>query len=157
MNNTRTCTGFTLIEMVMTLIIVGILAVVAIPRFFETSRFDQRGFQDELLSAIRYAQKTAVASQCPVQVNIDASAERYDLFLPNNTNPATCANSPVFGANPVQQPGGGAFGRAAPSGVDISTNLVVTFNSLGQPSSGGNTNVGSLPVIIEPETGYAHD
>ena len=39
----------------MVIVIIGVLAVVALPRFFDRSVFDERGFFDEALSAVRYA------------------------------------------------------------------------------------------------------
>lgn len=55
--------GFTLVELIVTMIVVGILAVAVIPRFADQSGFDARGFRDGTLSVLRYAQKSAVAQR----------------------------------------------------------------------------------------------
>ena len=64
--------GFTLVEMIVTLIIVALIAAVAGPRFFSLSAFQESGFYDETVSAVRYAQKYAVASGCTVRVQTTA-------------------------------------------------------------------------------------
>ena len=55
--------GFTLIEMIMVIVILGVLAVFVAPRMMGTSDFYARGFHDETLGYLRYAQKTAIAQQ----------------------------------------------------------------------------------------------
>jgi MSHA pilin protein MshC len=162
MVNRNRQTAFTLVELVLVIVIIGILGVVVAPRFFATSSYTTRGYFDELQSAVRYAQKLAIATQCPVQINISATSNRYDLYLPNDTDadPTTCDLPAVYGANPVRLPAGqGNFGRAAPSGVTItSPNLVVTFNAFGQPTSTGTVTVnGTRSFTIETETGYVYD
>lgn len=67
----RSAAGFTLIELIITMIIVGILAVVVLPRFAEKSVFEARGFRDETLSLLRYAQKSAVAQRRTVCVAVN--------------------------------------------------------------------------------------
>jgi MSHA pilin protein MshC len=55
--------GFTLIELIVILMVIGILAIAAAPRFADQSIYDSRGFYDETLTILRYAQKTAVAQR----------------------------------------------------------------------------------------------
>src|SRR5665647_2470350 len=54
--------GFTLIELIMVMVMLGVLAVFAAPRIFNSGDFYARGFHDETLGLLRYAQKAAILS-----------------------------------------------------------------------------------------------
>ncbi len=65
--------GFTLTEIVTVLVILRVIAAFTAPRFFDQVVFEERGFYEEVVAALRYGQKIAVGSGCPVQISIDAS------------------------------------------------------------------------------------
>ena len=52
--------GFTLVELVATIIIIGILTVSVGPKFFNRSGFSEYALQDQIISMLRFAQQQAM-------------------------------------------------------------------------------------------------
>ena len=73
--------GFTLIELVTVLTILGLLAVAVVPRFAATSSFESRTVEDQLISAYRQAQQLALskAINANVQVLADSGNNRIRI------------------------------------------------------------------------------
>ena len=63
-----------MIELVAVIVLVGILAAFAAPRFMQNEAFDARTFTDQNLSMLRYAQKLAIAQDRPVFAVLRPSA-----------------------------------------------------------------------------------
>lgn len=146
--------GFTIIELVTVLVIVGALAIFVAPRL-NPEGFDRFGFRQEVLSAARYAQKTAMASGC--EVEFSAAAGSVELNYRTGGDDADCGGG-GFDA-PVQNPAsGGAFVLSAPSGVSITSGGAVVFDGFGDPDGGLTIDFDTGPSItIEAVTGYAHE
>ena len=140
----RTARGFTLLELVTVILILGILAAVAAASFNQKS-IDQTWFLEQVKSALRYAQKTAIAQRRLIYVSVNPSAP-YQLSLCYD---AACA-SPVSSLA-----SSAAFVLTPPSGVILSASVSpFSFNGLGQPSAAATLAVNGRPVTVSAETGY---
>jgi len=66
--------GFTIVELVLVIAIIAFLAAVAGPRLLAIGAMKADLSQSEVLAALRYAQRLAVATGCGVQVQLTASS-----------------------------------------------------------------------------------
>lgn len=140
--------GFTLVELIMAMVIIGILAAVVAPRFFDNNVFQSRGFSDQVQASLRYAQKVAIAQHrfvCAV--------------FTNNSITLSIGASAACGTPLVSPTGDASYVINAPASVAFTvppTNF--SFDALGKPNIPqtlaivGATN----SITIEAETGYVH-
>jgi type II secretory pathway pseudopilin PulG len=68
--------GFTLVEAVVLIAILGILGAVAAPRFLSLRELEGARAHRQALSDLRHAQRQAAGSGCPVQVDFEAGGYR---------------------------------------------------------------------------------
>jgi MSHA pilin protein MshC len=145
--------GFTLGELVLTIVLMGILAAIALPRLMSSKGFASRGFYDEAQSVVRYAQKTAIAWRRPILVCIDADKIRA---ISNGTcaAPLAAVPNPVNPSDPLQT-------STAPDGVTLSPTGSFSFDGLGRPSAAATITLTSAitgdparQIVVAAETGY---
>jgi len=148
----RTLTrGFTLIELIMVILLVGVLAVFATPRLLNSTDFNARGFHDETLAFLRYAQKTAIAQRRTVCVTFTLSSA---VLKVDNDGTAGCE------ANLVGPRGDSPGTITARSGVSYSSlPTTVSFDALGQPGAAQTLQVQGVArsITVEAGTGYVHE
>ncbi len=164
---TRAAPGYSMIELVLVILLIGILAAFVGPRFFDLKVFQARGLHDEALSILRYAQKTAVAQRRSVYVNFSV-----DVNLQATSITACYANAdPCSVADGVPNPyGEKPFTVTAGSGVGFAPSTSLFFDALGRPYNAADTipistfatNLSisitsggvSRTISVERETGY---
>jgi prepilin-type N-terminal cleavage/methylation domain-containing protein len=108
--------GFTLVELIMVIVLVGVLAVAAVPRMFDLSMWRLRAFADDMQSTTAAMQRRALAQRRPIRASFSTTGVTYD-FVPV---PASGARP----APPVSCP------QAVPVCLADASVGSVTFNAL---------------------------
>lgn len=144
--------GYTIVEVLLVIVILAVLGTIAGPRFFDNEVFDERAYYDELVGALRYAQKTAVASGCSVRVIVGVSA--YALSQQQNAG-GHCDSSDVSFPLPVRLSTGEVMAGSAPAAITTAPTLTFVYNALGQTNLAANQSlaVGARALTIQADSG----
>jgi prepilin-type N-terminal cleavage/methylation domain-containing protein len=102
--------GFTTIEIIAVLVVVGVLVAAATVKFTSTSTISLRAAAEMIQADIRYTQAEAMATNANQSINFVAGNNNYMV---------------------------GSETRDLPSGVTIAAGRLFTFDSLGEPTAGG--------------------
>lgn len=144
--------GFTVIELTLVLVIIAILGAIAGPRFFNNSTFAERAYHDELVTALRYAQKVAVASGCSVRVDITTTTYSLAQQSPQagHCDPAD-ASFPL----PVLLSTGEVMNGSAPTGVSAAPAITLVYDALGRTNLAANQafTVGTRLLVVQADSG----
>ena len=162
--------GFTLVELITIIIILGIIGAVAAPRFFDRNVFASRGFHDQVIATLRHAQKTAIAQRRFVCVELSAvNATPGTVTLTTGADNVCVAQlTSPSGESPYTISSNNASFSAIPTGGKMS------FDCLGRPRDATTAatcdaaagiltertvitvNTYGASIIVERETGYVH-
>ena len=179
----RASAGFTIIELVTVMVIIGILGAVGASRFFDRGTFAGRAYSDQVNSVLRAAQKMAIAQNRIVFVRVGPTSVAVCFN-------ATCDNAAALAFAPGGSNSGGAATRVACvlganyvanwlcEGIPANVALAgagaggLYFDPLGRPYNIGDavgastfiapltltftSDTASFPVTVEAETGYVH-
>ncbi len=152
--------GFTMVELIVTVIIIGIMAAVVAPRFFGKHGFEERGFHDESIAALRYAQKAAIAQRRNVCAAL--VPKKMTLTIASAAGSASPCNTNLAGPD-GKSPyviDATADTKYRNSNVSFATfPASVTFDSLGRPNAKATIQVTShtRKIVVEAETGFVHE
>ncbi len=161
--------GFTLVELIVVVVILGIAALLAIPMVSNAADIQVRAAGNRIAADIDYAKSLAITHQQSYAVVFDPSGESYEIHV-DPTGTDTVIDHPV-------NPGTFVVGFSAVSSLaqvdlvsadfDSDITNAITFDYLGSPYSGKGTasplNSGqitlqadnfTLVVDVEPVTGY---
>jgi MSHA pilin protein MshC len=145
--------GFTLVELVTILILIGILAVVALPRLDTARDFGATSFRDQVAANLRHAQKSAVARRRMVCATVAADGLSISLAAAASFGAGACAN--VI-ADPAAFSPSGAV-TLAPAGTTLffQPSGAVTSDAAGTTIADFVLTVaGQAPITVTGATGY---
>jgi MSHA pilin protein MshC len=142
-----------MIELIMVIVLAGVLSVFVAPKLFNSDDFNARGFHDQTLAFLRYAQKTAIAQRRPVCVVFSPNGLALTMDADGNT--ATGSNGCETS---LTAPSGGAL-TARGTAQYAATPSVIVFSALGQPGATQTIQVTGVTkqIVIEAVTGYVHE
>lgn len=162
--------GFTVVELIVVMVLIGIVSSVAVSRFFERSSFDAAAWSDQVRAMLRYGQKIAVAQNRPVFVLL--TPERVALcFAAQGDCPQALQVAAPGGANSGSDATRTACGsdswmcEAPPADIAMTVPAAaIRFDGLGRASAGDAAGASfaitvkgrdlTRTVGIEAETGY---
>lgn len=160
--------GFTMIELVTVMILIGILAVNVLPQFGNLTTFDEKAFRDAVVSAVQHGRRMAMAGRRYTCVNVNADTDivtlRRDLRAPEAGADVDCAGDDG-GPLALPSPGRGCAATnqvCAPAGVALGGSSLI-FDPLGRLVTAARVveaaalvvTVSNQPgITVSPETGY---
>ena len=135
----RRMAGFTMVELITVMVLIGILGAIGYARFADTTGFSNRSYADQVKSIIRYAQKLAITQNRAVFVRSE----------PNGF--AVCfATGCPGGAFLAFAPGGSNSGSAATRAYCLDSGAyVANWMCEGRP----NTGITVTSNTVRPEFG----
>ena len=153
------CRGFTLIELVITLVMMGILSAVVVTDISARAQHSVTTQADQFRRNLSHLQMLAISRGARLRLTVAAGGAGYSV--------ATCATSACTTSSALVDPETGANFSVVLDGVTLSpAGNILDFDSLGRPQSGGSlitatrsytlTGSGrSVSVTVLPVTGFA--
>ncbi len=144
--------GFTTIELVLVIVIIAVLSAIAAPRFFDNDVFSERAYFDEVASALRYAQKVAVASGCRVRVILGTGSYTLTQQAPSGGH---CDTGDTGFGQAIGLGDGTLMTGTASSGITLAPPITIEYNAIGSTNLGANQTiaVGGWSLVIDAESG----
>jgi prepilin-type N-terminal cleavage/methylation domain-containing protein len=128
--------GFSIIELVAVIAIVGVLLVFATPRFMDVLPYEERGYAEEVAAGLRYSRTIAVASGCNVRFSIVAAGYSAAQRGPSAGPFAGHCDGVGAWVTPVNRADGTPLAGTPPARVPAVAPVQVEFNEDGEVIGG---------------------
>lgn len=152
--------GFSMVELITVLVIIGIMGVAVMPQFGQVNAFHETGYRDKVKATLEYARKSAVAQRrysCVSRAGNDLLVT-IDQGIPESYVVGTCPATPLaLPANDSDCNPPAANRVCARAGITLAGPAWITFSPLGAPSAAGVytiTGSAAQTITVEAETGH---
>jgi MSHA pilin protein MshC len=145
--------GFTLVELVIVMLLMGVLAALGMSRFADREPFAAQGVADQLTSGLRVTQAMAVAQRRVIYVAIASTPPVLSVCLD-----AACTQ-------PLTTPAGDALWLSDTTGLHLNAAASFSFGGDGVPSLASSLalqvladsgTASSQTITVEAGSGYVH-
>lgn len=137
--------GFTIVELIVVILLIGILSAFIAPKFFADNDFKARGTADEIITAIRHAQRLSMTRGENHRIIITTTSYTVEKYVGSTSTT-------------VRHPDGSpTFSKTFPANI-VTTAKTIEFDQLGRPIPNTLETIDLAPftITVEQETGYAH-
>lgn len=137
--------GYSLVELVAVLVVMGVVAAAVLPSLSGTRAIDDARFLSEVRDALRHAQRQAIAQRRATCASFTATSVTLTV--------ATAAGGAC--ASPLAGPGGEPSLAVTTGGAGFaSVPSDFSFDALGVASIGQTLSVAGATIVVEAGTGY---
>lgn len=148
--------GFTLVELITIMIILGILSVVAIPKMNTAMSYRATEFHNKVIAALRFAQKTAISHRRMVCVAFPTS-NSLNLTIDHDKNGSCDGQAlliPGSVSNVVQSTESSSVFASTPATLYFQPDGRGTTDATGASPALINTAIDGASVYVAGATGY---
>jgi prepilin-type N-terminal cleavage/methylation domain-containing protein len=148
--------GFTLIEIIIVVVILGIISLIAIPMYSSAAGIQVKTALDMITSDLEYAQNLAITNGTSYSVVFDAAVESYKIIDSDNN---VIANPSKPGSNYIIDfTSDIRLSKVKIASASFGSASKVKFDNLGSPDNGGKVIIGAeghtAVVNVQAVTGY---
>ena len=151
----KTKAGFTLVELVIVILLLGIVSTIVLPRFFSADAFTDSFQRSEFDSALSWVRNRTVTAQCSHEIRLTTTGWRAlrDVNCTTTDVESACtAGSETLDLSvSVSDDAGNLLTGSAPSVASGTQRLIFTatgqlFRNTGPPTTAGCTAMPTVPV-----------
>ena len=147
----RSCCGFTLTEVVLVLVIIGVVAAIAVPRYAQSAaRYRVQLAAAQVVADLAMARRFAKLTGGSETISFNPVSESYSFSSMDNPDRVGTKYAVSLSSEPY---------RVDLVSVDFGGDGQLVFDGYGTPDSGGSVSLRigqrSVSVTVDPDTGRA--
>lgn len=152
--------GFTMVELIVVVVLLGIVAIMALPKLGDMNDYRALSFRDRLAAELRYAQKTATSHRRVVCIKFISASMTMTLSVAtaSGSGMACTALLPLpDGSSGVTSPNVGSVTLVGmPAVTYVQPDGRFTRDLAGTTNASLSLSVNGLPLSVEGSTGYVN-